>query len=172
MKKLLTEWRKYLKESTQSQFPDKLYHAIPLDAIPTLPIKGIENLPTDDEIQADRMGVPTCSAAYDAREFGPVIVEMCGNHLKEFGYIASENSKGHRVTMRDSSSLSSSGADEPMVDRLGTRVPYEAVTALVFAQSPDLKSLHKMGLNDVKIYKMTSEGELEEVYDPSGDSGG
>lgn len=159
-----------MKESQEpSTFPAKLYHAFRAEDLPSITMKGLANLPSDKDIHNDTMGLPTCDSPYDARQYGSVVAEVCGNHLQDSGqYIATPNSSGNRITMRDSASMSGSGADEPMVDRLGTNIPFQALIGLVFEKAPSREKIEELGLESVKIYEYsTDEGELKELYSPT-----
>lgn len=167
MKKILTEWRKYLKEEfSQGGFPEKLYYATSIDNLPSIRDNGIVNLPTVADMSSDRMGVPTCQEMADASNYGNVILEIDGSYLQASGQFEPQfNSKGCRVKMRDSASGSGSGADV-MVDRLGSRVPFEALTGAIFMGTPPVDKLKSSGFDGMKISSLTPEGELKTFYDP------
>ena len=168
MKKILTEWRRFLNEENGrgTSFPEKLYHAIPIDNLASVRDKGIVNLPSDQEMANDKFGIPTCQELQEAGSHGNVILEIDGNYLQTSRQYEPEyNSKGCRVRMRDSAADSGSGAD-PMVDRLGTSIPFEAVTGAIFMGTPPVDKLKKMGFGNMKISSLTSEGELKVHHDP------
>ena len=170
MKKLLTEWRKFLKESEDHEdkrtFPAKVYYATTADQLPTIRDSGIMHLPTNQEIADDHVGVPTCSSPHDAKSFGSVIVEIDGAYLESCQQYESRfNSKGCRVSMRDSAIGSGSGSDV-MVDRLGTRIPFDAVSGIIFTGTPNLENLKKSGFSNVEISSIRPDGEIENLHKP------
>lgn len=168
MKKILTEWRRFLKEenSPSSSFPEKLYHAIPIDSLASVRDKGIVNLPTDQEMANDKFGIPTCQDLQEAGGYGNVILEIDGGYLRSSQQYEPEfNSKGCRVKMRDSAADSGSGSD-PMVDRLGSSIPFEAITGAIFMGTPPVDKLKKMGFGNMQISSLTSEGEIKVHHEP------
>ena len=168
MKKLLTEWRKYLKEEVDrpSTFPEKLYHATSIDNLVPIRDKGIVNLPTDTDLANDKFGVPTCQDFSEAGNHGNVILEIDGTYLQASQQFEPEfTSQGCRVKMRDSAADSGSGAD-PMVDRLGSTIPFEAVKGAIFMGTPPVEKLKKMGFGNMQISSLTSEGELKVHHNP------
>lgn len=169
MKKLMTEWRKYLQETTMDEkgFPAKIYYGTSMDKLPMIRDKGITNLPTDSDIEQDKMGVPTCSSPYAAKDFGNVVLEIDGAYLKECGqYESFPNSKGMRVRMRDSASLSGSGSDV-MVDRLGSNIPFDAVSGIIFSGTPNLEQLKEGGFGNVEISSFPVDGgEIKKLHEP------
>ena len=83
MKKILTEWRKFLKEEvTQGGFPERLYYATSVDNLPSIRDRGIVNLPTDQDMFDGRFGVPTCQEMQEASNYGNVILEIDGAYLQ------------------------------------------------------------------------------------------
>jgi len=168
MKKLMTEWRKFLKEnempkSVDSGIPAQVYYALSIDQLPSVRDNGIVNLPTDQEIEMDKIGVPTCSNPYDAKKFGNVVLELNGNYLQESGqYESMPNSLGNRIKMIDSASLSGSGVDK-MVDTLGTNIPFEAVSRIIFAGKPNLEKLKESGFGSIEISAFPIGSEAEEL---------
>ena len=174
MKKLLTEWRKYLKENEMPQrtndgIPAQVYYGLPMDQLPAARDNGIVNLPTDQDIEMDRVGVPTCNDPYDAKKFGNVVLELNGGYLQDCGqYDSMPNSLGHRVKMRDSASLSGSGVDK-MVDSLGTNIPFEAVSRIIFSGEPNLEKLKEAGLGSIEMSAFplgTEKEELKTLHKP------
>jgi len=171
MKKLMTEWRKYLQETTGNTdkgFPAKVYYGTTIKNLPSIRDNGIVNLPTDMEIEQDKMGVPTCSSPHDARAFGNVVLEIDGAYLDEsMQYEAFPNSQGCRVRMRDSAVLSGSGVDK-MVDTLGTNIPFEAVSGVIFAGTPNLEQLKESGFGNIEIsaFPMGGEEEMKKLHEP------
>jgi len=171
MKKLLTEWRKFLREqygeSEDKGFPSKVYHGISIDQLPSVRDVGIINLPTDQDIEDDRMGVPTCSSPHDARQYGNVVLEIDGGYLQETQQFEPyPNSKGCRVKMRDSASTSGSGVD-PMVDRLGSKIPFEAISNIIFTGTPNIEQLKEKGYGTVEISSFTADtGEINSLHKP------
>jgi len=169
MKKLMTEWRRYLQETTTTDkgFPAKVYYGTSIEKLPSLRDNGIVNLPTDMEIEQDKMGVPTCSDPYDAKGFGNVVLEIDGAYLDEcMQYEAYPNSKGCRVRMRDSAVMSGSGADV-MVDRLGTNIPFDAVRGIIFSGTPNVEQLKEKGFGNIDISRFPmEEGEIKTLYKP------
>lgn len=170
MRKILTEWRKYLQETNeadQSGFPAKVYYGTSLDSLPAIRDKGITNLPTDLDMSQDKIGVPTCSDPYDAKAHGNVVLEIDGTYLRESGqYESYPNSKGTRIGMKDSASMSGSGADE-MVDCLGSNIPFDAVSSIIFSGTPDLQRLKNDGFENVEIYSFPTGGqEIKKLHAP------
>lgn len=172
MKKILTEWRNFINESTQEsqpqRFPEKVYYGIPISQLDRVRDTGMVHMPSPQDVQGDRMGVPTCHSHADAFEYGEVVLEVCGKHLNESGeYVCSPNSKGSRISMTDSSYMSGSGIDS-MVDSLGTKIPFSAVTSLIFNKKPNVEKLKASGYGNVGISMMNPESpdDLEELYTP------
>ncbi len=169
MKKLLTEWRKYLQETatTDKGFPGKVYYGTDIKSLPSIRDNGIVNLPTDSEIEQDKMGVPTCSSAQDAKSYGNVVLEIDGEYLEgSMQYEAYPNSKGCRVRMRDSAVSSGSGVDS-MVDTLGTNIPFDAVRNAIFVGTPNLEQLRESGFANIEISSFPAdEGEIKSLYKP------
>ena len=67
MKKLLTEWRKYLKEEGEAPaeqatayFDGGIYHGVSQANLDGLRDKGIGNMPSEMDIEEEKAGVP-CS---------------------------------------------------------------------------------------------------------------
>lgn len=167
MKKILTEWRKFLKEEvTQGGFPERLYYATSVDSLPSIRDRGIVNLPTDQDMFDDRFGVPTCQEMQEASNYGNVILEIDGTYLQSTKQFEPQfNSKGCRIKMKDSAADSGSGSD-PMVDRLGSAVPFDAVRGAIFVGTPPLKRLKEMGMQNIEISSLTPEGELKVHHSP------
>ena len=172
MKKILTEWRKFLKEekcneSEDMGFPSKIYHGISIDQLPMVRDTGIISLPTDQEIEDDRMGVPTCNSPHDARQHGNVVLEIDGAYLQDTQQFEPyQNSKGCRVKMRDSAVSSGSGVD-PMVDRLGSKIPFDAVSGIIFAGSPNIQQLKEKGYGTVEISSFSVDSdEIKSLHKP------
>ena len=170
MKKLLTEWRKYLQESSEDrQIPAKVYYGTSMAQLPSIRDNGIVNLPNDSEIEADKMGVPMCTNPHDAKAFGNVVLEVDGSLLSDsMQYESIRNSQGCRVKMKDSSSLSGSGIDK-MVDSLGTNIPFDAVSAAIFSGTPNLDQLKDSGFGHIGLYSFPIEEgqELKTLHEPS-----
>lgn len=169
MKKILTEWRKYLQETTTTEkgFPAKVYYGTDIQRLPSIRDNGIVNLPTDMEIEHDKMGIPTCSSPQDAKSFGNVVLEIDGEYLEgTMQYEAYPNSKGCRVRMKDSAAMSGSGVDK-MVDTLGTNIPFDAVRSVIFSGTPNLEQLKESGFGNVEISSFpVGEGEITSLYKP------
>tara|TARA_A200000159_G_scaffold158808_1_gene176564 strand:- start:1791 stop:2312 length:522 start_codon:yes stop_codon:yes gene_type:complete len=169
MKKLLTEWRKYLQEMATSDkgFPAKVYYGTSIENLPVIRDNGIVNLPTDSEIEQDKMGIPTCSNPQDAKSFGNVVLEIDGEYLEgTMQYESYPNSKGCRVRMRDSAVSSGSGVDD-MVDTLGTNIPFDAVKNIIFTGTPNLNQMKEAGFANVQISSFPAEeGEIKSLYKP------
>lgn len=170
MKKLMTEWRKYLQEtvSTEKGFPAKVYYGTSIEKLPTIRDNGIVNLPTDGEIEQDRMGVPTCSDPYDAKPYGNVVLEIDGSYLESsMQYESYPNSKGCRVRMRDSAVMSGSGVDN-MVDSLGTNIPFDAISGAIFSGTPNLDQLKESGFGNIEIssFPLNGEEEMKKLHKP------
>jgi hypothetical protein len=72
------------------------------------------------------------------------------------------NSLGHRVKMRDSASLSGSGVDK-MVDSLGTNIPFDAVSKIIFSGEPNLEKLKEAGLGSIEMSAFPLGSEREEL---------
>ena len=64
--------------------------------------------------------------------------------------------------MRDSASLSGSGADK-MVDSLGTNIPFEAVSRIIFSGEPDIEKLKEAGLGSIEMSAFPLGDEKEEL---------
>ncbi len=171
MKKILTEWRKYLQETNEADkkdFPAKMYYGTSIDNLSTIRDKGITNLPTDLELSQDKIGVPTCSDPYDAKSHGNVVLEIDGAYLRESGqYESYPNSKGVRVGMKDSASMSGSGTDK-MVDCLGSSIPFDAVSGIIFSGTPNVQQLKGNGFGSVRIYSFPSDDgqEINKLHTP------
>lgn len=172
MKKILTEWRKFLKEehcneSEDMGFPSKVYHGISIDQLPSVRSSGIVSLSNDRDIEKDKYGVPTCSSPHDARRYGNVVLEIDGAYLQASQqFEPHHNSKGCRVRMRDSAASSGSGVD-PMVDNLGSRIPFEAISGIIFAGTPNLQQLKERGYDMVEISSFASDSEeINSLYTP------
>ena len=169
MKKLMTEWRKYLQEmaTTEKGFPMKVYYGTDMRNLSNIRDNGIVNLPTDSEIEQDKMGVPTCSSPQDAKSFGNVVLEIDGEYLEgTMQYESYPNSKGCRVRMKDSAAMSGSGVDN-MVDTLGTNIPFDAVRNIIFTGTPNLNQLKESGFANVEISSFPAEeGEIKSLYKP------
>lgn len=169
MKKILTEWRKYIQEtaSLESGFPSKVYYGTDMKSLPSIRDNGIVNLPTDLDIEQDKMGVPTCANPHDAKSFGNVVLEIDGAYLEgSKQYETHSNSRGCRVRMRDSAAMSGSGVDN-MVDKLGTNIPFDAVRNIIFAGTPDVNQLREGGFGNVEISSFpVDEGEIKSLYKP------
>ena len=127
----------------------------------------IVNLPTDSEIEQDKMGIPTCSNPQDAKSFGNVVLEIDGEYLEgTMQYESYPNSKGCRVRMRDSAVSSGSGVDD-MVDTLGTNIPFDAVKNIIFTGTPNLNQMKEAGFANVQISSFPAEeGEIKSLYKP------
>ncbi len=169
MKKLLTEWRKYLQETAtvDKGFPAKVYYGTSMDRLPSIRDNGIVNLPTDLEIEQEKMGVPTCSDPYDASKYGNVVLEIDGAYLEQsMQYESYPSSSGCRLRMRDSAVASGSGVDK-MVDTLGTNVPFAAVRGAIFKGTPNLDQLRESGFGNIEISSFPAgEGEIKSLYKP------
>jgi len=169
MKKLMTEWRKYLQETatTEKGFPVKIYYGTDMESLPGIRDNGIVNLPTDLDIEQDKMGVPTCSNPQDAKSFGNVVLEIDGNYLEQsMQYETYPNSKGCRVRMRDSAVSSGSGVDS-MVDTLGTNIPFDAIQNVIFTGTPNLQQLKENGFANVEISSFPTDDEnIRSLYKP------
>ena len=169
MKKILTEWRKYLQETamTDKGFPARTYYGTDIQNLSGIRDNGIVNLPTDLEIEQDKMGVPTCSSPQDAKSYGNVVLEIDGEYLEgSMQYESYPNSKGCRIRMRDSAAMSGSGVDN-MVDKLGTNIPFEAIRKIIFTGTPNLEQLKESGFGNVEISSFpVEEGEIKTLYKP------
>lgn len=169
MKKLMTEWRKYLQETiaTEKGFPSKVYYGTSIGNLPSIRDNGIVNLPTDSEIEQEKMGVPTCANPYDAKSFGNVVLEIDGSYLESsMQYESYPNSKGCRVRMKDSAVMSGSGVDN-MVDSLGTNIPFDAVSGVIFAGTPNLDQLKESGFGNIEISSFPIGGEeMKKLHKP------
>ena len=145
----------------------KVYYGTDISSLPGIRDNGIVTLPTDSEIEQDKMGVPTCSSPVDAKSFGNVVLEIDGKYLEDSAqYESYPNSKGCRVRMRDSAVSSGSGVDN-MVDTLGTNIPFDAVRNVIFSGTPNLKQLKESGFANVEISSFPAEeGEIKSLYKP------
>ena len=148
-------------------FPAKVHYGTSIEKLPTIRDNGIVNLPSDGEIEQDKMGVPTCSDPYDARSYGNVVLELSGEYLEgSMQYESFPNSSGCRVRMRDSAALSGSGVDN-MVDSLGTNIPFDAVRGIIFTGNPNLDNLRESGFGNIEISTFPAEeGEIKSLYKP------
>lgn len=170
MKKLMNEWRRYLQETASTEdrkiFPAKVYYGTSMDNLSTIRDKGIVNMPSDLEISQDKIGVPTCGNPHDAKKYGNVVIEIDGAYLRESGqYSCHPNSSGARVGMKDSASMSGSGSD-PMVDRLGSKIPFDAVSGIIFSGTPNIQQLTNNGFGNLGIYSFGPDEEIKELYIP------
>ncbi len=169
MKKILTEWRNYLNEEKgePQKFPESVYYAIPASKLDYVRDNGIINMPTPQDAQHQKMGVPTCNSYQEAAKHGEVVLEISGQYLNESGqYICNPNSSGSRVTMRDSSYASGSGVDS-MVDQLGTNIPFTAVSSMTFNRKPDIEKLKSAGYGNVSIAVASQDSEEPQtLYTP------
>lgn len=171
MKKIITGWRSYINENSQTarepqKFPESVYYAIPASELDSVRDNGIVNMPTPQDTQDQRMGVPTCDNYQDAAKHGEVVLEISGQYLNESEeYMCSPNSSGSRVTMRDSAYGSGSGIDS-MVDQLGTRIPFTAVKSMTFKRKPNIEKLRNSGYGNVSIALASQEEEPQTLYTP------
>ena len=169
MKKILTEWRNYVNENAKvgepHKFPESVYYAIPASELDSVRDNGIVNMPSPQDAQHNRMGVPTCDSLQDAMKHGDIVLEISGQHLNESGqYQCSPNSMGSRVTMKDSAYASGSGIDS-MVDQLGTNIPFSAVKSMTFKRKPNVEKLKNSGYAGVEI-ALASADEPQTLYTP------
>ena len=69
--------------------------------------------------------------------------------------------------MTDSSYSSGSGIDS-MVDQLGTKIPFNAVSSMIFKRKPSVDKLHSAGFGNVGISMMdpSRTDEIQELYKP------
>ena len=172
MKKILTEWRKFLKEekcneSEDMGFPSKIYHGIPIEQLPTVRDAGIISLSTDRDIETDKVGVPTCNSPFDAKQYGNVVLEIDGAYLQDSQqYEPHHNSKGCRVKMKDSAVMSGSGVD-PMVDNLGSKIPFDAVSGIIFTGTPNLDQLRERGYDSIQISSFSPDSkDINSLHSP------
>tara|TARA_A200000159_G_scaffold154189_1_gene166814 strand:- start:1054 stop:1605 length:552 start_codon:yes stop_codon:yes gene_type:complete len=165
MKKILTEWRKYIKENemTQAYFDGGLYHAAPQDQLDGLRDNGIVNLPSEIDLEEEKAGIPCAKNPEMAREHGDVVLELDLQALEVSGqYNMSpdiKNDGGMRVTMTDSACDSGHGVHD-MVDKLGTTIPFSYVKRIIFPQGsqPDVKQMRENGYSGVEIASFPEEG--------------
>ena len=172
MKEILTEWRKYINENSQGEpqkFPESIYYAIPASELDSVRDNGIVNMPTPEDAQHLKMGVPTCDSIQGAMKHGDVVLEISGQYLNESGqYVCNPNSTGHRVTMSDSSYSSGSGIDA-MVDQLGTNIPFTAVKSMTFSRKPNIEKLKNSGFAGVELALLPADNtsaEPQTLYTP------
>ena len=171
MKKILTEWRRFLKEEMSNSndigFPSKVYHGISINQLPSIKTAGIVKLSSDQDIENDAVGVPTCNSPHDARKYGNVVLEIDGAYLQQTQqYEPYHNSKGCRVRMRDSAVTSGSGVD-PMVDNLGSKIPFEAISGIIFTGTPNLEQLKEQGYGNVELSTFSSNSEdIKSLHKP------
>lgn len=164
MKKLLTEWRKYIKENqSQAYFDGGLYHGVSQGDLDSLRDRGITNLPSEQDLEEDKAGVP-CSMKPDAAsKFGDVVLELDMEGLSGSGqYVLSQDHKnpdGTRVTMSDSAYDSGHGVHD-MVDKLGTNIPFSYVKRIIFPQGakPNIKAMRENGYSGVEIASFGDDG--------------
>jgi len=163
MKKLLTEWRKYLKEEGEAPaeqatayFDGGIYHGIPQSNLDGLRDQGIGNTPTEMDIEEEKAGVPCSLKPQEARKHGDVVLELDMESLEGSGqYIISpdqESDHGTRITMVDSAYDSGHGVND-MVDSLGTNIPFSFVKRVIFPQgsTPDVQGMREGGFSGVEI---------------------
>lgn len=170
MKKILTEWRNYINENSQGEpqkFPESVYYAVPASELDSVRDNGILNMPSPQDVQHNRMGVPTCDNLQDAMQHGDVVLEISGQYLNETGqYMCNPNSAGSRVTMSDSAYMSGSGIDS-MVDQLGTNIPFTAVKSMTFKRKPNIEKLKSSGYGNVAIAMASQDSpEPQTLYTP------
>ena len=171
MKKILTEWRGFVSEVSENKesekFPESVFYGIPMNQLDTIRDTGVVNMPSGKDVQDDRIGVPTCSSAADAFQYGDVVLEISGQFLNESGeYVCAPNSKGSRVSMKDSAYSSGSGIDS-MVDQLGTSIPFTAVKSVIFNRKPNVEKLKNNGYGSLGISMMSEGGEeIEKLHTP------
>lgn len=157
MKKLMTEWRNYLKESVnQAAYDGGLYHSIVATDLDNLRDNGLVNLPNELEIEEDKAGIPCTNDINTAKKYGDVILELDEESIANSGqYVVGpdgDNEQGIRVTMTDSSYDSGHGVQD-MVDRLGTSIPFSYVKRIIFPQGvkPDVSKMRESGYGGVEI---------------------
>ena len=165
MKKLLTEWRKYVKENTQPQayFDGGLYHAAPQAQLDGFRDNGIVNLPSELDIEEEKAGIPCAKNPDMAKKYGDVVLELDLAGLEGSGQYNMtpdlKNEGGMRVTMTDSAYDSGHGVHD-MVDKLGTTIPFSYVKRIIFPQGsqPDVKKMRENGYSGVEIASFPEEG--------------
>jgi hypothetical protein len=70
--------------------------------------------------------------------------------------------------MKDSASLSGSGVDK-MVDSLGTNIPFDAVSRIIFNGEPNIEKLKESGLGAIEMSAFplgTEKEELKTLHKP------
>ena len=76
MRNILIKRRGYLNESAQAQqpqkFPEKIYYGVPMSHLDSIRDTGVVNLPRPQDVQHNKIGVPTCNSPADAFGYGEV----------------------------------------------------------------------------------------------------
>ena len=100
--KILTEWRKYIKESNEpvAYFDGGLYHGIKGAELDSMRDKGIGNLPSEQELEEDKAGVPCSTKAEDASKFGDVVLELDLDSLGQSGQYVVTPSTPRTLTLK------------------------------------------------------------------------
>jgi len=160
-------FRRYQKQvltedaSTPHDFPDKLYHGCSSDSLNDIRDNGILNQPSPLDFEENHIGVPFSEDLETARQYGDVVLEFDGLSIASSGqYDVRPKEAGIKVVMRDAAIDSGAGVHD-MVDSLGTKVPFDYVTRVMFDGStlPNTKKLRQNGFHGVEISTLGEVGE-------------
>tara|TARA_B100000287_G_scaffold425128_2_gene470939 strand:- start:15 stop:557 length:543 start_codon:yes stop_codon:yes gene_type:complete len=166
IKTLMEGFRRYLmEEGPRHDVPDRLYYGCAAENLDSIRDNGIINQPSPLDFEENHIGVPFSSDIETARKYGDVVLEFDGQGLVNSGqYSVRPKETGIKVVMNDSAVDSGHGAHD-MVDSLGTKVPFDFVTRMVFdgGTLPNAKKLRQNGFHGVEIATFGQEGEEPKV---------
>ena len=117
------------------------------------------------DFEEEHVGVPFSTDMDTARQYGDVVLEFDGQAIAGSGqYDFRPKETGIKVVMRDSASDSGHGAHD-LVDNIGTKVPFDYVTKMMFDGStlPNAKKLRQGGFAGVEISTFGDDGEDPKV---------
>ena len=165
IKTLMENFRKYQKtvllEGAPHDIPDRLYHGCSSEGLDTIRDNGVLNQPSPLDFEENHIGIPFSSDMETARQYGDVVLEFDGQGIAASGqYDIRPKDTGVKVVMKDAAVDSGHGAHD-MVDTLGTKVPFDFVTRVMFDGStlPNAKKLRQNGYHGVEISAFGEEGE-------------
>jgi len=170
MKTLMETFRRYRKQvlaenAAPHDIPDKLYHGCSSENLDSIRDNGILNQPSPLDFEENHIGIPFSSTMEEARQYGDVVLEFDGQGIAASGqYDVRPKDAGIKVVMRDTAGDSGHGVHD-MVDNLGTKVPFDFVTRVVFDGStlPNAKKMKQNGFHGVEIAAFGEEGEDPKV---------